>query len=134
MKASDIYGAQLIKLDTFTETISSITGRITAVERRQFKDGDRLVVILDHEWSLVINATSYRVIRARYGDETDNWKGQPLTVYKGTVFYQGNEQEGICVRIPEDKEPALVSVPKIDTVNAELREAAATELEDDIRF
>lgn len=130
MKTSDTYGAQPIKLDTFNDNITAINGHITAIERKQFDNGYRLVATLDDDWSLVLNATSYRVIRAEYGDETDEWIGRPLTVYKGTLYYRGKEQDGICVRIPIADPPAKEKAP----VAGELLEATGDGFKDDIPF
>ncbi len=130
MKASDTYGAQPIKLDTFNDNITAITGYITAIERKQFDNGYRLVATLDDDWSLVLNATSYRVVRAKYGDETDEWIGRPLTAYKGTLYYRGNEQDGICVRIPDADPPPKEKVP----VTADLLEGSGDEIKDDTPF
>ena len=121
MKGSNYYGAQPIKLETFNGAITSITGNITAAEAKRFDNGEKIVLTLDDEWSLVVNATAYRVIRAEYGDETDEWIGRPITAYKGTVVFRGNSQEGICVRIPEAVQPP----DKLDPINAELSEVSA---------
>jgi hypothetical protein len=102
MKASKFYAPEPIKLETFDDTVKEITGTITAAVSRRFDDRERIVLTLnDDEYSVIVNDTAYRVLKKGYGDDTDNWIGLPLTVYKGTVRYNGNEQDGICVRIPE---------------------------------
>lgn len=111
MKASALYSAEPIKLDTFNDSITKIVGTITNVVSKTFDTGTKLVATLDDDcWSIVINATNCRVIRAAYGDETDDWIGRALEVYKGTVHYQGREQPGVCVRIPpEQPEPTVTA-------------------------
>jgi hypothetical protein len=115
MKASTFYGSEPIKLQTF-DTVTEIHSTISEVKTRDFGNGEKLVLTLgDDDWSLVLNATSCRVLRAAYGDETDDWRGQPITVYKGPVRYRGNEQDGICVRVPEPAEkpaPTVAGPPK----------------------
>lgn len=102
MKASAMYGPEPIKPETF-ETIDAIHGTITDVISKNLEYGPRLIVTLDGIWSLIINATAARTIRAAYGDETTGWVGQPLTVYRGTVRFGGKEQDGVLVRIPPEK-------------------------------
>ena len=101
MKASEIYKAQPIKVDTFADNIVAIDGVVTAWEEKHFDNGKRIVLTLDDEWTLLVNDTAYRIIEAAYGDETNDWVGRPLTTYKGKSHYRGDEKDSVCVRIPE---------------------------------
>jgi hypothetical protein len=104
MKASKYYAAEPIKLETFDDA-KEITGTITAATSKRFDDRERIVLTLNEdEYSLIVNDTAYRVLKKGYGEETDDWIGLPLTVYKGPVRYKGEMQDGICVRIPEGAE------------------------------
>lgn len=100
MNGNDTYGPTPIKLETFAN-IESITGAITNVIQKTFDSGPRWVATLDDEWTLIVNPTSYRVISKVYGSDSDNWLGQRITAYKGTMHVRGEEKDGVCVRIPE---------------------------------
>jgi hypothetical protein len=127
MKASKYYGPEPIKLDTFN-TIEAINGAITGVKTKDFGNGPKLILMLDDVWSLALSDTSYRVIAARYG-ETDDWLDREITVYRGRLRYRGEEQDGICVRVPPLQEG--------ETAPAKEKGAAKrgnSDLDDDIPF
>lgn len=132
MKASTLYSAEPIKLDTFNDSVTKIVGAISTVVSKTFDTGTKLVATLDDDWSLVINATNFRVIRAAYGDETDEWIGRPLEVYKGTVHYQGREQPGVCVRIPPEDPEETVTAAELTGPKA--GGAKGDDFKDDIPF
>jgi hypothetical protein len=48
----------------------------------------------------VLNKTNSRKIEAAYGDETDDWSGQPITLYEAEVDLQGDTVAAIRVKIP----------------------------------
>ena len=49
---------------------------------------------------LVLNKTNARVIGEAYGEDTDNWFGQKISLYVVDTEYQGKPAKGIRVRIP----------------------------------
>jgi hypothetical protein len=53
---------------------------------------------------LVLNKTNATKLTAAYGDDTDNWIGQPVTLFMAYVEFKGETVEAIRLRIP--------SVPK----------------------
>jgi len=127
MKGSKYYGPEPIKLKTF-DTIDAINGAISEVKEYDFGNGPKLVVTLDDIWTLALNSTCYRVIAGRYGDETDRWFDKKITVYKGRLRFRGEEQDGLCVRVPppEDGEaPPIEERPPLPKKN---------DLDDDIPF
>jgi hypothetical protein len=48
------------------------------------------------EW--VLNKTNARAIRRLYGNETDNWHGKPVTIYRTTCSAFGDPQTP-CIRV-----------------------------------
>ena len=58
----------------------------------------------------VVNATNYDVIADAYGDETDDWAGQPIELYPTRVHFKGQLTDAIRVRIPQAK-PAPKPAP-----------------------
>ena len=55
------------------------------------------------EKGFVCNATNYDVIADAYGDETDDWAGQPIELYPTRVPFKGQLTDAIRVRIPQAK-------------------------------
>lgn len=52
------------------------------------------------EKGLVLNKTNANNIASVYGDDTDNWMGQPLDLFPTLVDYQGKSVDAIRVRAP----------------------------------
>jgi hypothetical protein len=79
------------------------------------------------EKGFVCNATNYDIIADAYGDETDDWAGQPIELYPTRVPFKGQLTDTIRVRIPSAKStPAREPAPKPAPV--------ARTLDDDIPF
>ncbi len=49
---------------------------------------------------VVLNKTNSQMISASYGDETDNWVGQPLEIYPDKTSFKGDIVDCIRVRVP----------------------------------
>ena len=82
------------------------------------------------EKGFVCNATNYDVIADAYGDETDDWAGQPIELYPTKVAFKGHLTDAIRVRISQAK-PAPVSKPAPTPKPAP---ALAEALDDEIPF
>jgi hypothetical protein len=127
MKASDVYAAAPLKVDVF-DTIEVIHGTVTGVAKKHFENGAKLVLTLDDEWTLVLNAGNYRVIRADFGDETDEWIGKALEVYKGTARFDGKEIPSVCVRVAASQPTPRAAAP------AKAETAPSDDIKSDIPF
>jgi arabinogalactan endo-1,4-beta-galactosidase len=49
---------------------------------------------------LVLNKTNANAISATYGDETEEWTGQPITLFEAMVDFQRRTVSAIRVRVP----------------------------------
>lgn len=49
---------------------------------------------------LVLNKTNANAISQAYGEETDDWAGQPVTLFEAIVDFQGRTVSAIRVRVP----------------------------------
>jgi hypothetical protein len=134
MKGSKYYGPEPVKLSTF-DNLDSITGSISDVKVKDFPDGSKLAITIDDTWSLVLNGTSYRVICNVYGDETNNWLGRELTVFKGRLRFNNREQDGLCVRVPPvSDENEAAAAERRATLKKPTNIAADDPLDSDIPF
>ncbi len=67
---------------------------------------DRKLVLFfeGKEKGLVLNKTNANNIAAGYGDETTDWKGQPVILFEAMVDFQGKTVPAIRVRLPQAKD------------------------------
>ncbi len=66
----------------------------------------KLVVHFDEaQKGLILNKTNSNVIAGAYGDETDDWEGEPVEIYPTEVEFKGNRVDGIRIRIPPKAQP-----------------------------
>ena len=66
----------------------------------QDKEMKPIIYFEGEERGMVLNVTNGRMIAHLYGNETDNWKGEEVEVYKELVSFQGKPMDGIRVRQP----------------------------------
>ena len=81
------------------------------------------------EKGFVCNATNYDVIADAYGDETDDWAGQPIELYPTRVPFKGQLTDAIRVRIPQAK-PA----PAPSRRRRQSRHRLPSKMDDEIPF
>jgi hypothetical protein len=58
------------------------------------------------EKGMVLNKTNTNNISTAYGDETNDWAGQPVELFTAWVDFQGKSVEAIRIRIPRGNAPA----------------------------
>lgn len=90
IKASDLQGRP-------------VTVTMSHVEMEQVgRTGDKQPVLYftGKQKGLVLNKTNNNKICAEYGDDSDDWTGQPITLVERMVDYQGEEVPAIRIQIP----------------------------------
>jgi hypothetical protein len=89
LKASDLQGVE-------------VTVFIDHVAMEDINKGEMKPVIYfrGKKKGVVLNKTNSRKIEAAYGDETDEWSGQPIILYEAEVDFQGDTVQAIRVKIP----------------------------------
>jgi hypothetical protein len=58
-----------------------------------------------HSKGLILNKGNALAIAELYGDESDAWIGQEITIYPGQVKYKGQLVPSVCVRNPRPGPP-----------------------------
>ena len=99
MRISGAFPSEYLKAaDLQGRTVTVIMER---VEVREVGDGPKPVLYFEgKEKGLVLNKTNSNTVAAIYGDETDDWMGQPLTLFEAQVDYQGRQVPAVRVRVP----------------------------------
>lgn len=119
VKAADLQGR------TATVTIASVSIEEIGKDRKP------VVYFRGKEKGMVLNKTNANTISALYGDETDNWVNQPVTLYVAWVDFQGKSVEAIRVRAPQGQQPQQqAQAPQSSPVQPK----PVTDLDQDIPF
>lgn len=107
MKGSELYqGGDLMNVQVCKD--GKLFGRpleITAVAAQKFQSRDRrepdreklVIAFRDVERKLAVNKTNYKLLSAKYGDETDGWIGKKLVLKSVTVDFNGQLKDSIQV-------------------------------------
>ena len=103
LKASDLQGRNVTVIINHVEWITLGQGKNTEEKLCVYFQGK--------EKGLVLNKTNANNIAAMYGEETDQWTGQPVLLFEAMVDYQGRSVPAIRVRGVPGGQPAAVRTP-----------------------
>jgi len=145
MKISNAFPSKYLRAADLNEQPMLFT--MSEVRMEDIGDSDKKPVLhfLRSEKGLVLNKTNSKIIGQLYGDDTDNWEGQPIVLYPAMVDFRGDTVEAIRVRAPKRQAPAVRAVQEAQqTQPAPVRSAAKhqhdeanpppAELDDEIPF
>lgn len=93
LKASDLQGKNVPLMIDRVE--------MEEIKGRKGNENKAVVYFTRAKKGLVLNVTNKNTIKAAYGPNTDHWIGRQVILYARIVEYQGEEMEGIRVRIPQ---------------------------------
>lgn len=121
MKASDVYGGQLMTSADFKEKATLVLV-ITKVVKSEFP-GQRAKIKLtfdEHEKCLALNVENNKRMVAKLGDETDDWIGARIKLGLHKVKLEGELVDGIIVLgakpyVPSDDDLNKVN-SKVDSI------------------
>lgn len=90
--------------------------------------GDKKLILYfqGKEKGMVLNKTNANNISDIYGDDTDDWAGEPIVLVEAMVDFQGKTVPAIRVRKPTAKDVAGKAAPA--------RQPVAAEMDDEIPF
>ena len=90
MKRSELFPSRFLKHPDLQGRASIVV--MQKVTREDVGDDAKrkpVIYFRGKEKGLVCNATNYDVIADAYGDETDDWAGQPIELYPTKVTFKG---------------------------------------------
>ena len=101
MKTSEMFPSKFLKGDdrrgTPTVKIASIAREVVG----QDKEEKTIVYFEGFQKGMVLNRTNSDVIETLYGDETDDWVGEEVTLFSMPVSFQGKTTNACRVRAPK---------------------------------
>ena len=104
LKAADLQG----------RTVEVRIDRVVLESVGQGNDAEEKPVIYfqGKEKGIVLNKVNSSTISSAYGDETDNWSGQPLSIYPDKTSFKGEIVDCLRVRVTAaEPAPAEGEVP-----------------------
>ena len=90
-------------------TVSMSHVAVEEIKSMRGMDTKPVLYFQGKEKGLVLNKTNSNAIAKLYGEETDDWVGQPIEIFPTTVDFQGDMVEAIRVRAPRKKNGAATT-------------------------
>ncbi len=105
-KLSDLYPSKWLTAAELEEDGIIVTIRDIQVEK--MADGIEKPVLYFDEISkgLVLNKTNAKAIEKLYGDDTDNWEDERVSIYPTFVDFKGEQVEAIRIK-PKKPKPSV---------------------------
>ena len=128
MRMSEAFPSRFLKADDDI-TEGGVTLAIKNVEIEKVGDDNKPVIAFRGiDKRLVCNKTNAKVIAKLYGDDTDDWVGQKITLYATDVEFQGDVMRGLRVKT---RKPTGNAVTTQAALMALVEAARAAETGDD---
>lgn len=103
MRVSEEFPSQYLKASDLQGREIRLT--MERVEREEIGTDKRLVLYFKgKQKGVVLNKTNANAIGDFYGDDTDDWRDQPIILYSIKTEYQGKPVDGIRCRVPTAKD------------------------------
>jgi hypothetical protein len=117
MKISTLFPSKYVKAADLEGRTVTLTIRGLTVEEMGHGSEKERVPVLYFEVTkkgLVLNRTNAVIIAALYGDETDNWVGQRISIYPTKVRAFGAMKDAIRVREQVPPPPKPAQAPQVE--------------------
>lgn len=101
---NDLYPSRYLKQSDLKGTTPVVTMDRLAIEtlgEGEEAENKPVLYFAGKEKGLVLNKTNTNTIASLYGDETDDWKGQPVQLLSAPVSYNGKTT--MAIRISPEK-------------------------------
>jgi hypothetical protein len=126
MKTGNLMPSKYLKAADLED--DDVTLTIASVEMEDIGQGNNkerrpVIYFRKEKKGLVLNKTNLNVIENLYGDETDDWIGEEITLFATEVEYQGKMVDAIRVKTgkKQARSSSRKSVPKRDEEEDEER-------------
>jgi hypothetical protein len=98
MNANKAFSGSFFKA-TDLEAGKDVVLTIATVVMESVGDDERLVIsFTDSDQKLPLNKTNGAILIELYGDETDDWEGKKIAIYRTKVDFQGKRVDALRIR------------------------------------
>jgi arabinogalactan endo-1,4-beta-galactosidase len=126
MRISDQFPSDYLRA---VDVEGELTLVMSGVEMQKLGDDNKPVLYFDgKEKGMVLNKTNAGTISELYGDDTDDWKGEAITLFSAMVSFQGKTVPSIRVKAPSKKRAAAA------TASGSQKKISAVTTDDEIPF
>jgi arabinogalactan endo-1,4-beta-galactosidase len=126
MRISDQFPSDYLRA---VDVEGELTLVMSGVEMQKLGDDNKPVLYFDgKEKGMVLNKTNAGTISELYGDDTDDWKGEAITLFSAMVSFQGKTVPSIRVKAPSKKRAAAA------TASGSQKKISAPTVDDEIPF
>ena len=107
-RLADLYPSKWLTAADLPEEGLILTIRIIDIEKMRDGTEKPIVYFKEESKGLVLNKTNAKSIEKMYGDDTDDWVGQRISLFSTFTDFGGDQVE--CIRVkpkkPKDAKPA----------------------------
>jgi hypothetical protein len=129
MRISDQFPSDYLRAADLNNKEVTYTMRSVAIEQIGADKEDKPVLYFEgQEKGIILNKTNAAAIAQIYGDDTDDWAGEAITLFSAIVSFQGQNVPAIRVKAPSRKKTAKSGAP------AAPKASAPPEVDDEIPF
>lgn len=96
-KLNEMYPSRWLAAAEIPDVGQTVTVR--RIQLEEIGDGEKWVLYFEElNKGLVLNKTNSQTIASLYGDDTDDWEGNQITLFPTQVDFQGKQVDAIRVR------------------------------------
>jgi hypothetical protein len=109
MRVKKFFSSTFITPADVEEAGGELSVTLQDVEQVELRDGPKLMAVFEGEHpGLVLNQTNIRTLVKAYGDDSEDWLGNAITLFLIDVEVQGEMKRGIRIRPPRPVKPRPV--------------------------
>lgn len=106
MKISDQFPSKYLRASDFESETTVAIARVNIEEVGATQDRLPVLYLQGYDKGVVLNRTNSNTIAGLYGDDTDDWEGEAITLFTAMVSFQGETKPAIRMKAPRRKDVA----------------------------
>jgi hypothetical protein len=129
MRISEQFPSKYLRASDLDGEQTAVMGRVEMEEVGTDKERKPVLYFQGLDKGLVLNKTNSGTISQLYGDDTDDWAGEAITLFSAMVSFQGETKPAVRVRAPSRKKAAAATAS-----GSQKKISAAEQADDGIPF
>jgi hypothetical protein len=109
MRISDQFPSKYLRASDFEAETTAVMKGVEVEEVGMDRDRLPVLYLEGYDKGLILNRTNASTIAELYGDNTDDWNGEAITLFSAMVSFQGKNGPAIRVKAPSKKRAAAAT-------------------------